>query len=135
MQNPPLNDEADLKYYTIATLKQHSRQFDGDLRLISLEFTVLSSTFAVLRAFLNGCKHQKTVRWTLHPFFWLFYCIHASNFFRFDYAFEFSKDSRFRCSRRLRHALLSLLDSGWIDAPLTRGGQSKCALILIVCGV
>ena len=61
MQNPPLNDEADLKYYTIATLKQHSRQFDGDLRLISLEFTVLSSTFAVLRAFFNGCKDRKTV--------------------------------------------------------------------------
>jgi hypothetical protein len=83
MQNPPLNDEAALHYYTIETLDQHSRQFDGDLRWISLEFTVLSSTFAVLRAFLNGCKDQQTVRWTLHPFFWLVYCIHVSIFFRF----------------------------------------------------
>jgi hypothetical protein len=28
-QNPPLEDPADLKFYTLATLKQHVKQFEG----------------------------------------------------------------------------------------------------------
>ena len=28
-QNPPLEDPADLKFYTLATLKQHMKQFEG----------------------------------------------------------------------------------------------------------
>ena len=68
MQNPPLNDKADLRFYTNASLKLQMKQFDGDLRLISFIFTVLSSTdvtFAVLRAFLNGCKDRKTVTFSV----------------------------------------------------------------------
>lgn len=64
MQDPPLKTKADLLFYTNVNLKLHMKQFDGDLRLISFIFTVLSSTdvtFAVLRAFFNGGKDQKTV--------------------------------------------------------------------------
>ena len=28
-QKPPLEDPADLKFYTLATLKQHVKQFEG----------------------------------------------------------------------------------------------------------
>jgi hypothetical protein len=45
--------------------------------VVYLEFSVLSSTFAVLRAFLDGCKDRKTVRWSLYPFFRL--CISFLN--------------------------------------------------------
>ena len=64
MQDPPLKTKADLLFYTNANLKLQMKQFDGDLRLISFIFTVLSSTdvtFAVLRAFFNDGKDQKTV--------------------------------------------------------------------------
>jgi hypothetical protein len=63
-----LHDEADLNYYTIATLKQHAKQFEGELRLRSREIAALTSSSAVLRAFLNGCMERKTVR-RLLPFF------------------------------------------------------------------
>jgi len=64
MQKPPLKTKAALVFYTKASLKLQMMQFDGDLRLISLIFTVLSSTdvtFAVLRAFFNCCNDRKTV--------------------------------------------------------------------------
>ena len=64
MQDPPLKTKTDLQFYTNESLKLQMMQFDGDLRLISFIFTVLSSTdvtFAVLRAFFNGCKDRKTV--------------------------------------------------------------------------
>jgi hypothetical protein len=57
---PPLQDTADLRFYTVASLRQHAMQFDGNA-CFKRSF-VFFYRISVLRAFLNGCIDRGTVR-------------------------------------------------------------------------